>query len=222
MDLRVKVLSVSDIELSLIYSPQIVERFSQVDMIISCGDLPYYYLEYMISMLNIPLYFVRGNHAPVVEYGSEWERHYPLGGCNIHRKTVRGVNGTLIAGIEGSLRYNKGPFQYTQRQMWLNVFRLIPGMVVNRLRFGRYLDFLVTHAPPWKIHDAEDRPHQGIKAFRWLDQVFQPEYHLHGHVHLYRQDAMKLTFLGKTKILNTYGYQVTEIALPSSEKRSHR
>lgn len=214
-----KILTVSDIELNLIYSPQIVDRFNDIDMIISCGDLPYYYLEYMISMLNRPLFFVRGNHSPAVEYGSEWKRQFPLGGRNIHGSTVRTSRGVLIAGIEGCLRYNRGPQQYTQREMWMNVFRLIPGMIVNRLRFGRYLDIFVTHAPPWQIHDAEDRPHQGIKAFRWLDQVFQPDYHFHGHVHLYRQDAIKLTFLGKTKIINTYGYQVSDFSYPEADTR---
>ncbi len=204
----------------MIYSPQIVDRFQQVDVIISCGDLPYYYLEYMISMLNRPLYYVRGNHAPVVEYGSGGDRQFPLGGCNIHRRTLKTPAGLLIAGVEGSLRYNKGPCQYTQREMWLHVIHLIPGMVYNRLRYGRYLDIFVTHAPPHGIHDADDRPHQGIKAFRWLDQVFQPSYHLHGHVHLYRQDAMKLTFLGNTKIINTYGYQLTD--LPQSNTDSRR
>ncbi len=214
-----KILSVSDIEMNLIYSPQIVDRFNDVDVIISCGDLPYYYLEYMVSMLNKPLFFVRGNHAPKVEYGAEWERQFPLGGINIHRKTCRTVGGLLLAGVEGSLRYNTGPNQYSQRQMWMNVFRLVPGLLINRMRFGRFLDILVTHAPPWKIHDADDRPHQGIKAFRWFDRVFQPTYHLHGHVHLYRQDAIKLTFFGKTKILNTFGYQITDLPLRTSEYR---
>jgi uncharacterized protein len=216
----VKILSVSDVELNLIYSPQIKDLFQQVDLIISCGDLPYYYLEYMISMLDKPLYFVRGNHAPVAEYGSEWERQFPMGGCNIHCRSMHTSSGLLIGGVEGSLRYNTGPHQYTQREMWLNIFRLIPRLFLNRLRYGRFIDVFVTHAPPWKIHDAEDLPHQGIKAFRWFDQVFQPNYHLHGHVHLYRQDAVKLTFLGKTKILNTYGYQVTDMPLFVPDSRS--
>ncbi|HEX7556580.1 MAG TPA: metallophosphoesterase [Leptolinea sp.] len=206
-----KILSVSDIELNLIYSPQIVDQFKQVDIIVSCGDLPYYYLEYMISMLNKPLYYVRGNHNPVIENNSEWERHFPLGGWNIHRKVTQTSGGMLLAGIEGCLRYNTGPQQYTQREMWVHVFHLIPKLFINRLRYGRFLDLFITHAPPWKIHDADDLPHQGIKAFRWFDEVFKPAYHLHGHVHLYRQDAIKLTFLGNTKILNTYGYQVTDI-----------
>lgn len=209
-----KVLSVSDVELNMIYSPQITERFDQIDAIISCGDLPFYYLEYMISMLNRPLYFVRGNHAQSVEYGSGWDRHFPLGGCNLHRKVLRSGEGLLMAGVEGSLRYNKGPHQYTQNEMWIHVFRLVPQLLLNKLRFGRYLDIFVSHAPAWKIHDADDQPHRGIKAFRWLDTVFQPSYHLHGHVHIYRQDGIYFTFLGKTRIINTYGYRVTDIPIP--------
>ncbi len=158
-----RILSVSDVELNLIYSPQIVDRFKDVDLIISCGDLPYFYLEYIISMLNKPLLFIRGNHAPVAQYGSTWESQFPIGGKNIHCKTFRTADGMLIAGIEGCLRYNTGPYQYSQREMWLNVFRLIPGLLLNRLQYGRFLDIFVTHAPPWKIHDADDRPHRGSK-----------------------------------------------------------
>jgi Icc-related predicted phosphoesterase len=213
-----KILSISDVELNQLYSPQIVERFSQADIIVSCGDLPFYYLEYIVSMLNKPLYFVRGNHAPAIEYGPSWEKQFPLGGTNMHRKVASTKEGLLLAGIEGCLRYNTGPHQYTQNEMWLNVFRLVPELFFNRLRFGRYLDLFITHAPPWKIHDADDRPHQGIKAFRWLDNVFQPTYHIHGHVHLYRQDAIRLTFLGKTNILNTFGYRITDIKMPGDKR----
>jgi uncharacterized protein len=213
-----KILSISDVELNQLYSPQIVDRFSQADIIVSCGDLPFYYLEYIVSMLNKPLYFVKGNHAPAFEYGPSWEKQFPLGGTNMHRKVTSTNEGLLLAGIEGCLRYNTGPHQYTQNEMWLNVFRLVPQLFFNRLRFGRYLDLFITHAPAWKIHDADDRPHQGIKAFRWLDNVFQPTYHIHGHVHLYRQDAVRLTFLGKTNILNTFGYRITDIKIPRDKR----
>src|SRR5512146_1789494 len=100
-----KVLAVSDVELDMIYSPLITQRFHDVDLVIGCGDLPYYYLEYIVSMLNRPLYFVRGNHAPVHgEISGEGEEHlYPWGGVDLHRKVVRDPSGLLLAGIEGSL-----------------------------------------------------------------------------------------------------------------------
>ncbi len=202
-----KILAVSDVELGLIYSPQITQRFRHIDLAIGCGDLPYYYLEYIISSLDIPLYFVRGNHASKVESGAHGDRTAPWGATDLHRRTVRDPSGLLLAGIEGSLRYNYGAHQYTQSEMWAMVFTLTPALFLNHLRYGRYLDVFVTHASPWKIHDLEDLPHRGIKAFNWLVKVFQPAYHLHGHVHVYRNDTVTETQVGKTQVINTYGYR---------------
>jgi Icc-related predicted phosphoesterase len=62
------------------------------------------------------------------------------------------------------------------------------------------------------IHDQADYAHQGIRAFRWLDEVFQPAYHLHGHIHLYGRDQRQVSGLGYTQVVNCYGYK--EICLP--------
>lgn len=202
-----KILAVSDEEVGIIYSTQIRNRFSEINLAIGCGDLPYYYLEYIISMLDVPLYYVRGNHAYPVEYGAAGARSAPWGAIDLHRRCVRDESGLLLAGIEGSLKYNAGPYQYEQFEMWTMVFLLTPGLLINKLRYGRYLDVFVTHAPPWKIHDLEDRPHQGIKAFRWLVKVFQPVFHLHGHIHLYRRDTIRETRLNRTRIINTFGFR---------------
>jgi Icc-related predicted phosphoesterase len=202
-----KILAVSDIELGFIYNIQIAQRFKDVDLVISCGDLPYYYLEFIVSMLDKPLYYVRGNHASSVESTSGGDRSAPWGAIDIHRKVKRNPYGVLLAGIEGSLRYNLGLHQYSQAEMWYFALELVPRMLYNRLRYGRYVDILVTHAPPWHIHDSDDRPHQGIKAFRWLDKVFQPSYHLHGHIHVYRNDVNTVTGFGRTSVMNCYGYR---------------
>ena len=105
-----KLLAVSDIEVPLLYSPMVVERFHDVDLILSCGDLPYFYIEYMVSMLNVPCYFVRGNHASRKEFGVAGERKYPWGSVDLHNRCVEDDSGLLIAGLEGSLRYNNGPY----------------------------------------------------------------------------------------------------------------
>ena len=206
-----KILTVSDVELSFIYSPAIKDRFGDSDLVISCGDLPYYYLEYIISMINAPLYYVRGNHASKVEFSSEGERLYPWGGIDLHQRCMRTDNGILLAGIEGSLKYNKGPHQYNQAEMWTMIFGLVPRLMLNRLLYGRYLDIFVAHAPPWKIHDQEDRPHQGIKAFRWLINVFKPAVFLHGHIHIYRQDAITDTLINETRVINSYGHRILTV-----------
>ena len=49
------VLSISDTVIPLIHSPEIKEKFREVDFVIACGDLPYYYQEYIIEKLKIPL-----------------------------------------------------------------------------------------------------------------------------------------------------------------------
>lgn len=201
-------LTVSDKESHLIYSPQIKQRFSDVDLVISCGDLSYFYLEYIISSLDIPLYFVRGNHAKQIEYSTEGERKAPWGAVDLHKKVFRDPHsGLILGGIEGCLRYKPGGYQYSQAQMWAMVFQMIPALLQNKLNFGRYLDIFVSHAPPWGIHDGEDRAHQGIKAFKWLIETFQPVYHLHGHVHIYRPDIITETLVGDTHVVNTYGFR---------------
>lgn len=206
-----KILSVSDTVVPSLYSPLVYEKFSDVDCVIACGDLPYYYQEYIISALNVPLFFVHGNHDSEIEYSDHGECTYPHGGTDLHQRVVR-WNGLLIAGVQGSLRYsNSSKFQYTQQQMWGSVISLIPGMLWNRLVYGRYLDIFATHAPPWGIHDGPDYPHYGIKAFRWLAKTFKPEVHFHGHVHVYKPDTIVETELGPTRVLNTYGYKVTDL-----------
>ncbi|MCJ7622137.1 MAG: hypothetical protein MUO76_01445, partial [Anaerolineaceae bacterium] len=111
------------------------------------------------------------------------------------------------AGIEGSVRYRSGPFQYSQAEMWWYVWRLAASLFVNRLRYGRFLDIFVSHAPAWEIHDATDLAHQGIKAFRWLIKVFQPAIHLHGHIHVYHPATVTKTLVDKTHVINSYQFR---------------
>jgi predicted phosphodiesterase len=59
-----KVLAVSDQVVERIYSLAANGHFQDVSLILGCGDLPYTYLEYLVSMLNAPLYYVPGNHDP--------------------------------------------------------------------------------------------------------------------------------------------------------------
>jgi Icc-related predicted phosphoesterase len=213
-----KILGVSDIEIAFIYSQMVVERFSDIDIVISCGDLPYFYLEYIVSMLNVPLYFVRGNHANRVEIGVNTQRTSPWGAIDLHQRVIEDDSGLLLSGLEGCITYNEGPYQYTQGQYWNRVFRMVPRFMLNKARLGRYLDIFVSHAPPWKIHAMDDPAHLGVKAFNWLLKVFKPTFLLHGHIHVYKQDTITSTNVGPTKVLNVYGYRQLEIPFPA--KRS--
>lgn len=204
------VLTLSDILVPFLYSPRIKQRFTGIDLAIDCGDLPYYYLEYIGDELKADIFFVRGNHSKLEESTTAGPRRAPLGAIDLHRRMLN-YRGLLMAGVEGSLRYREGPFQYSQAEMWGHVLSLIPALLMNRLRFGRFLDVFVTHASPWGIHDQPDLPHLGIKAFRWFDRVFKPAYHFHGHIHVYRPDADLETKFDRTWVINTFGYRLTNI-----------
>ncbi len=211
--MAIHILSLSDRVDPYIYSTRLRERLPDIDLVIGCGDLPYSYVEFAVSSLDAPGFFVRGNHAAKVEEGPGGPQRAPLGAVDLHRRVVR-HRGLLLAGVEGCLRYRPAAHQYSQGEMWGHVLRLVPGMLYNRLRWGRFLDVFVTHAPAWGIGDLPDRPHQGLQAFRWLIEKFQPRLHLHGHVHAYHVGALLETRLGDTRIINTCGYRRVELEAP--------
>ena len=151
-----KILAISDKVVDFIYGPGCKLKFDDIDIVLSCGDLPYYYVEFVQTTLNKPLYFVRGNHANKIEYSKHGNRTSPQGSIDLHKKVLREPN-LLIAGVEGSIRYNRGHFQYTQGEMWVHIIKMIPSLLYNRIRYGRYLDIFVTHASPRGIHDKRDR-----------------------------------------------------------------
>ena len=57
-----RILCISDQVDPLVYSPRMRERFKDVDLVLSAGDLPPEYLGFITSMLNKDLVFVMGNH----------------------------------------------------------------------------------------------------------------------------------------------------------------
>ncbi len=57
-----KILCVSDQLDPLVYSTRAKERFTDIDVILCAGDLPSDYIDFIVSTLNKPTYFVFGNH----------------------------------------------------------------------------------------------------------------------------------------------------------------
>jgi len=204
-----KILAVSDKEIDWIYSPKIRYLLSGTELAIGCGDLSIDYLEFILCSLDIPVFYVHGNHSLSDLEGKLSDRN-PRGSFDLHGKVTR-FNGFTFAGVEGSIKYNNGRYQSSQFDMWLNVMMLVPSLLSNRIKYGRFLNVFVSHAPPWGIHDQSDLTHQGIIAFRWLLAHFKPDYHLHGHIHVYRPDTVTVTEFGKTKVINAYGYQKIEL-----------
>ena len=100
-----KTLVVSDEVAPQIYDAGTRSRFSDVELVLSCGDVPHYYLEYIVGTLDVPLLYVMGNHGYELEADSSPGPGKRPGGCtDIHGRVVR-FQGLLIAGLEGSMRY---------------------------------------------------------------------------------------------------------------------
>src|SRR6266540_4226788 len=51
---QVNILAISDEVEAGLYGPGIRDRFGHADLVLSCGDLPDYYLDYITSVLNVP------------------------------------------------------------------------------------------------------------------------------------------------------------------------
>src|SRR5512136_1764317 len=111
-----KILAVSDRVVDWIYSPKIQLLLADIDLVISCGDLPHYYLEYIVSSLDKPLLQVYGNHS--IPPSTLTENNPSTGSINMHCKVIK-ISGYTFAGIEGCLNYNNGEYQYSQFEMWL-------------------------------------------------------------------------------------------------------
>lgn len=200
-----KILAVSDEELKSHYNSAVGVRFPDIDLILGCGDLQYYYMDFLVSALNKQMFYVRGNH----DCGDQWDNTRGKltgvrGGENIHGRCVY-YKGLLIAGLEGSVKYKPGSrCMFSQRQMYNECLKLARKLLWNRARYGRALDILVTHAPPYGIHDKPDLPHQGFRAYLRFMEIFKPRYLLHGHIHRYDLREPEMTQYAQTTVINVY------------------
>jgi uncharacterized protein len=207
----VKILAVSDEVVDRLYSLCSSGHFREIELILGCGDLPYPYLENLLTLLNIPLFYVPGNHDP--NYNPENHLARVEGGSNLDLKLVR-FKKFLIGGFGGSIRYRPdGTNQHSQTEAYSRAFRMLPRLLLNRLNYGRSLDILITHSPPFGIHDDDTQAHQGLKAVNWLIRVGKPRYHFHGHTHFLRGNlSPSESTHGLTKIVNVFPYKIIEVS----------
>ncbi len=207
-----KVLAISDEENERVCSLIGRAPFERIELILSCGDLPYSYLEYLVTLSRAPLVYVPGNHDPL--YHPRDPLTYAEGCLNLDER-VEKVQGVLLAGLGGSIRYRPGVNQYTQEEMFLRVWRLVPRLLLHRIFSHRWLDVLVTHAPPFGIHDEAGTAHEGFRAFNWLLRLTRVPYHLHGHFHTtWPNLCPSVTRYGPTQVINVFPYRVLELHLP--------
>src|SRR6202521_4646472 len=187
------------------------------DLIVSSGDLPFEYLENLVTRADVPLVFVPGNHDPDLRTSeSPWtalRRQVPpigpLGADNADGRVIDAA-GIRIAGLGGSIRYNRGPNQYTQAQMRFRGLRLGLRIRLKPKRGGSKLDVLLTHAPPFGWRLSQDVAHTGFIAFHQLVNDLAPKVLIHGHVHPYGR-VEPLRRLGGTLVINAVPSRLVEV-----------
>jgi uncharacterized protein len=200
----VKILCISDTVMPQMESAaNLRRRYNDIELVVSCGDMPGVYLEFITSVLNVPLFYVRGNHDE--RYTKE-----PPGGENLHRRFVE-YKGLTFAGLEGSMQYNNGDIQYTELQMTSMVLRMAPRFLFRRTFKQKGIDVLVTHSPARGIHDDQDLPHTGFRALLQGLRLYKPRYMLHGHVHTYDRRKTTRSTYKSTCVMNINPITVLEI-----------
>lgn len=193
-----KLLIVSDQESKYLYDHFDKSKFSNIDLILSCGDLKPAYLSYLVTMVNAPLLYVHGNH----------DDHYikmPPEGCESIDGKLIVFEGVRILGIGGSRKYRDGLHQYSERQMTLRIAKLYPQLVLHG-----GMDILLTHSPALGLGDGKDLIHQGFPQFNKLLDRYEPKYHFHGHQHLNYGYNERTIHYGNTTIINGFGYQLID------------
>jgi hypothetical protein len=215
----VRVLAVSDeVDEALAADPSAART---AELILACGDLPFDYLDTLMNALDVPLVFVPGNHdrdvsgfrsarnGLTLRAGLPARPPWPDGAVCADGRVVD-VAGLRVAGLGGCRRYGSGPNQYTDWQQTRRALRLRGAARWRRLRDGRGVDVLLTHAPPRGVGDGDDSVHRGFTALHGLVGALAPAALLHGHVHPY---GARVTpgLIGDTTVYNVTGWHLLDI-----------
>lgn len=200
------------------WSDRTKRDLSDVDMILSAGDLDADYLEFLVTMLNVPLVYVRGNHDGM------YDEEPPEGCIDADGKVVevkygKGASkGKLrILGLGGSMRYNDdADDMYTEEEMRWRISGLkgtmFKDVVAGRLGREKGIDILLTHAPCKGYGDKGDVAHTGFECFNMLLDKHKPKLHVYGHVHKeYGEFRRKIEHPSGTQLINASGSYIIEI-----------
>lgn len=200
-----RILAISDIPSKALWDYGSRERLEGIDLILSCGDLPKRYLEYLTNFTAAPILYVHGNHD-----GSYLNAE--PGGCICVDDQVYVWHGLRIMGLGGCIHYNnEDVYQYTEKTMLRRIHRLR-----GQVRQAGGIDLLLTHSPAGGLNDGADPAHKGFDCFNELLDEYEPKWFVHGHVHLtYDAKLPRVCTRGTTTVINATERYVFDIPDPS-------
>lgn len=219
-----KILVVADTALPELWgswSEYRAKQLSEVELILSAGDLPQAYLEFLVTMVNVPLLYVPGNHD------STYEEKPPEGCLNIDGEVCE-YRGVRIWGLGGSMRYKPGVNMYTESEMARKTAILelklglghtidtdgrrhyFKGGIINTNR--TVPEIFLSHAPCRGHGDMDDLAHTGFECFNGLLSRRSPDYHCFGHVHMeYGMFTRESTHPSGTREINVSGMYILDV-----------
>ncbi len=207
-----RILALSDLVDQRVYSAELSELYPEVDLVVGCGDLPFYYLEHVVTTLNRPVVYVHGNHDAELQAMVDGRYVKRAKGCYPIDGRIREVKGMLFMGLGGSIQYIPGaPHQYTEGQMRLRVAQMLPRLLSNRILHGRFIDVIVTHSAPYRVHDRRDRAHVGFRTFLRVISLFKPKVLLHGHMHDRSEERPMDTMVASTRVVGVFPIRRIEL-----------
>lgn len=201
-----RILAVADEESKYLWDFYESGKLDGIDLILSAGDLAPEYLSFLVTMSNAPLLYIHGNHDKKYE-------EKPPEGCICIDDDIYVHKGVRILGLGGSMLYNGGTYQYTDRMMDNRIRKLWWKLFVHR-----GFDILLTHSPAYEINDGRDLPHQGFKGFIRLMERYRPKFFIHGHVHMnYGRTHRRYDKYEETNIINAFERCIFEFEEPSEQ-----
>ena len=141
-------------------------RSLNTDLVVSCGNLDFDYLEFLVTLLNRPLLYVPGDDDP--DLRTDWERGLvavphpgavpridalvePPGprGCTTTDGLIHRVKDLTVAGLGGvATPVPRAPQERTESAMRLRTWKLRRRAARRRLVTRRAIDVLALAAPP--------------------------------------------------------------------------
>lgn len=190
-----KILTVADEESRWLWDFYDKSKLTDIDLILSEGDLKSEYLEFLVTMSRADVLYVNGNH----------DKKVPQGCISVDGKLIN-YKGLRILGFGGSMRYSTGKNQYTEKEMSRRIRRCRLSILMNN-----GFDILLTHAPALNINDMQDLPHKGFECFADLISKYNPKYFIHGHVHKTYGNFVREQKVGGTTVINAFERYIIEI-----------
>ena len=81
---NVKILAISDVPSKALWDYDTRARLEGIDLILSCGDLPKKYLEYLTNFTAAPILYVHGNHDGSYQTEGGTRRLHLRGRSGVH------------------------------------------------------------------------------------------------------------------------------------------